>query len=349
MKLLHLYHKTYNAGDGITNVVSNLSKYQNKIPHIESFHLAFSSDDKLKQKAEFKTISFFKLLFQIKSYSPDFIYVHGIFKIKSPILITSLKLMGFKIILVPHCSLMKRTILHKKIKKSIYLSIFKKISFQHVNFIQYLNKEEKNDSIFISNKIKTYILPNGVSVNTSIKQKNFKKIKPFYLGRCDIYHKGLDLLINSLDIFYKKTQSNILFNIYGADKKQTIELKNLKPNKNIIIRPPIFGLKKEEVLESNNIFIMTSRYEGLPVSVLEALAYGNICLLTEGTNMAKIVKKYNCGFVIKNINDIYYTLNKIKNMPESELIEMSTNAKNLVNESYNWQSIANLSIKKIIS
>ncbi|MEN1932826.1 glycosyltransferase [Escherichia coli] len=53
----------------------------------------------------------------------------------------------------------------------------------------------------------------------------------------------------------------------------------------------MFGLKKEEVLESNNIFIMTSRYEGLPVSVLEALAYGNICLLTEGTNMAKIVKK----------------------------------------------------------
>lgn len=343
MKILHLYHKTYNSGDGITNVVEHLSLYQNKIMNITSKYFAFSSDSEYEYKKEFGFNSFSKLKEEIKNYNPDYTYIHGVFKIKIPLLIYFLKKTNTKIILVPHCSLMKKTLSHKWFKKYIYLFLFYFISFKKVHAIHFLNTQEKENSLKIDKKIYKYILPNGVPYPNKV-EKNFKSLHPFYLGRCDIHHKGLDLLIKILNIYFSNNKT-LLFNIYGARSDEKLALENLLPNPNIIINPPIFGSKKNTILTDNNIFIMTSRYEGLPISVLEALSFGNICILTSGTNMAHIVKEYNCGFYVRNINEIPDILNKIKKMPTNELVIMSNNGINLIKEKYSWESISRESIK----
>ena len=52
---------------------------------------------------------------------------------------------------------------------------------------------------------------------------------------------------------------------------------------------PIAGADKKKVLKDADLFLHTSRSEGHPMGVLEALAYGIPCLLTPGTNMASEV------------------------------------------------------------
>ena len=59
----------------------------------------------------------------------------------------------------------------------------------------------------------------------------------------------------------------------------------------------VFGNEKEHVLIANDFFIQTSRSEGLPMGIIEAMSYGLPILVTEGTNMGKDVLKYGNGIL----------------------------------------------------
>ena len=59
----------------------------------------------------------------------------------------------------------------------------------------------------------------------------------------------------------------------------------------------IAGKAKEELLLNTDLFIMTSRLEGHPMGLIEALAYGVPCLVSRGTNMYDEVLSSNAGWV----------------------------------------------------
>ena len=47
---------------------------------------------------------------------------------------------------------------------------------------------------------------------------------------------------------------------------------------------------------NSDMFILTSRHEGFPMSILEALSYGLPVLITKGTNMTDLVHKASAGW-----------------------------------------------------
>ena len=62
----------------------------------------------------------------------------------------------------------------------------------------------------------------------------------------------------------------------------------------------VFGQEKEDVLISADVFLMTSRFEGHPTGLLEALAYGLPCVVTTGSNMRKEVEEADAGWGADN-------------------------------------------------
>ena len=128
-------------------------------------------------------------------------------------------------------------------------------------FIKELNLDEK--------KVKVIHNCSKMEILNKKKEKNKKLI---IIARMDIHHKGLDLAIKAM----KKLQDFTL-DIYGEEhkvgEKEKIErILNENGISNVFLRGSTN--KVQEKLDESGIFIMTSNYEGYPISTIEAMRRG---------------------------------------------------------------------------
>ncbi len=214
--------------------------------------------------------------------------------------------------------------------------------------IQYLTNDEKINSGSKWNK-KFFINSNGIQ-KAKILKENFseEKIKCVSISRIEPYQKGLDLLIEACkNIKNILEKNNVNIDIYGSGDKEELRdnIKKYEIEHIIKIHDAIYDLEKEKILLESDIFLLTSRFEGHPMGLIEALSYGLPCLITEGTNMKDKIEEYDAGWVtdisvkgiekafIKMIEDKKFFKNKSKNTVELSKI-------------YDWDNIAKISHEK---
>lgn len=170
--------------------------------------------------------------------------------------------------------------------------------------------------------------------------------------------KGLDLLFKAI-----KTDANILrrnkchFDLYGPDILGRLDQVRQLVQENgiedlVSIYTEISGIEKEEKLLDADIFIQTSRHEGMPMGILEAMSYGIPCLITEGTSLAERVEKFDAGWNAGRLNDDI--ANAIKKLFEEcdSLSTKSKNARLLISREFAWSIIARNTLeqyKKLLS
>ena len=105
-----------------------------------------------------------------------------------------------------------------------------------------------------------------------LEEKKEKNKKLIIIARIDIYHKGLDLAVKVM-----KKLPEFTLDIYGDEHRQgekeklekIIEENNIS---NVFFRGSTNNVK--EKLDESGIFIMTSNYEGYPISTIEAMRRG---------------------------------------------------------------------------
>ena len=114
----------------------------------------------------------------------------------------------------------------------------------------------------------------------------------------------------------------------------------------VTLHQPIIGEEKEKAFLDSDVFIQTSRTEGMPVGILEALSYGLPCIVTEGTTMAATVNEAGAGWgcktepesVCKAIEDA------IRN--KAKLTDKSRNAIKISQEVFSWEKISSNTVKE---
>lgn len=133
-----------------------------------------------------------------------------------------------------------------------------------------------------------------------------------------IKEKGAINVLDALIILKKK---NIKFKAYFAGKiekeYQTIISEKLNHLSGCVEYLGIVkGQKKYDILNKSNIFILPTYYkmEGQPISILEAMAMGNIIITTKHAGIVDIVSDKNGFFVEKkNPDDIAKKITEISN------------------------------------
>lgn len=233
---------------------------------------------------------------------------------------------------------------HAWLKKWIAHKMWFDSFINHAWRIQYLTQKEADDSIKLF-KTPYFIVPNGFDTPSVVKTSFCSEgIQAIFIGRLDIYHKGIDLLLDAITEAHKELKdSGFFLNIYGPHRYDYEKLKNEVEKRGIndiaFVNDEISGKEKEQAILNSDIFIMTSRFEGHPMGMIEALAYGLPCLATPGTNMLEEVKKTDAGWVSEgNVESIKKALLNIIADKGSFGIK-SQHAKQLASH-YNWDKLA---------
>ena len=164
-----------------------------------------------------------------------------------------------------------------------------------------------------------------------------------FVGRLDIYTKGLDLLIEAFYAFSKDKKTKLW--IVG-DSPQMANLKEmiapLPLNDKITLWGRKFGEEKMELLQQMDAFVHSSRNEGLPTAVLEAASFGVPCVITEATNLKYYVTKYNAGICVpnENIPSLIQAFEKLYNQWSSNnLGPYKKNTQQMLETEFNWENL----------
>ena len=282
--------------------------------------------------------------------SPDLIVFHEVYKPAYLKLYRQAKSMGIPYIIVPHGCLTKGAQKKKHLKKMVGNILLFNRFIETAKAIQFLSAVELSESDFGKRK---FIGTNGTPVPMKQKESFGRdNVRLAYIGRLDAYHKGLDILAEALGtVAGTLRECRCGLNVYGPDHLGRLDiLRSLVEQNNVCdfvtLNGPVSGKEKEEVLLSSDIFVQTSRFEGMPLGILEALSYGLPCLVTRGTNLGEIIEKYDAGWVAEtDARSVSETL--LRALEERDRWEeKSRNAVRLIEENFRWDAVAKQTIEE---
>lgn len=351
MKIIYISNLSTNIAAGLNWSVPATVNAQSHFDDVLWINLTNVTMDHWKKVSSFHNISDFKDLelcnFPEPFDSPDLVVFEGFYHIKDPLFAKKLKKRGIPYIIVPRSALTKQAQnsgILKMLKKTIAnLFIFKRY-VKDALAIQYLTSAEQKDSEQKWNK-NSIIIPNGFDCTDKYKESFSKEgLKAVFIGRLDCYQKGLDELLKACVIKKDLFEcNNVKIDLYGPhryDHEKIAEyIKHNQIDQIVYLHDEVSGEEKEQILLNSDVFLLPSRFEGHPMSLIEALNYGLPSLVSKGSNMLDEVIKHDAGWKCEcNAQSIASALEHIlKN--KIELVNKSNNALQL-GRMYDWHSIA---------
>ena len=302
------------------------------------------------QEIQFKYNNPFNIMTLPEPFNkPDIVIFHECYRLEYLQIAFNLYRNGIPYIVMPHGELGIEAQNKKYIKKKLANLLLFNHFTNHAIAIQCLSKKELNETHFGKEKI---LITNGVNVPCKKKQKfNTNKVQFIYIGRLDAFHKGLDLMIDAVYLIKEKMRlENAHIDIYGPDRlgryRHVESLIKTAGVSNIIgIHHEVMGEEKEKLLLDADVFIQTSRFEGMPLGILEALSYGIPCLVTEGTNLADEIANYSAGW---NGNTSALDISKaiLQAIQEKECyFKLGHNGRAFVEKEFSWDTIAENAVR----
>jgi len=149
------------------------------------------------------------------------------------------------------------------------------------------------------------------------------------------HQKGFRYLIEAA-AYVIRENPNVYFFLAGKGKLENSlkqQIKRLGIDRNFILLG--FVEDVSSLLRGADIFVMTSLYEGMPNSVLEAMAYGLPVISTKVNGVTELINDGKNGFTIKsgNVDEVIEKLSiLVKEQPMRETF--GSNAKRLVNDNF---------------
>lgn len=190
----------------------------------------------------------------------------------------------------------------------------------------------------------TKFIPNGVSKpllrNAELIQTRFGLKKDeyvLYLGRI-VPEKGIAYLIEA---FRQVNPQKKLVIAGGASDTDRFaqELRQLAGNdEHILFTGFVQGQLLEELFSNAYLYTLPSDLEGMPLSLLEAMSYGNCCLVSDIPECADVVEDHAVTFEAGNVRDLSEKLRELCASPEVVKRYQQAAAEFICNK-YNWDFV----------
>lgn len=195
----------------------------------------------------------------------------------------------------------------------------------------------------------THFIPNGVNKPEVVEAQEIKKWGLekdnyiLYLGRI-VPEKGEHYLIKA----FKQIKTNKKLVIAGGISDTADYGKELKElaidDDRIIFTGFVQGRILEELYSNAYIYCLPSDLEGMPLSLLEAMSYGNCCLVSDIEECASVVEDKAITFKKSNVEDLKEKLQDACEHPE-KVNELKAQASDFICAKYNWDVIVDETMK----
>lgn len=255
-----------------------------------------------------------------------------------------LKRHGIPFVLTPHGAYNEIAMRRNKLFKKIYYLFFERVLLKNVAKIHSLGISEVNGLNRIYKNNKSILIPYGFELNQMNYNAKFDSAFVIgYVGRIDIYTKGLDILLSAfkeVEHFFGSVQLKIVGD--GSDLDKLKSLAHEMGIKNILFLGSKYDDEKNEIINSFDLFVHPSRNEGLPTAVIEAASFSIPSLVTEATNLGDFITKYDAGIVVENDNISFFVEGlklAFELYKKEELKVKGRNALRLLNIEFNWDKV----------
>lgn len=190
----------------------------------------------------------------------------------------------------------------------------------------------------------TVFIPNGVN---PAQKKEAKEIAAkfnlskddyiLFLGRL-VPEKGLERLIEA----YKNVKTDKKLVIAGGSSDTAEFESKLRAasadNPNIIFTGFVQGRLLEELFSNAYFYVLPSDVEGMPLSLLEAMSYGNCCLTSDIPECASVIGEYGCVFDRSKHDDLAEKMQNLCDNPET-VSAFKQNSAAYICGRYNWNDV----------
>ncbi len=236
---------------------------------------------------------------------------------------------------------------HKRAKwgkfAGMYIKFGEKCAAKFADEIIVLSQDVKDYFLNTYGRETTFI-ENGVS-KPEIKKADLitqkfgieKDEYVLFLGRI-VPEKGLTYLVDA----FKKINTDKKLVIAGG-ASDTDEFYNAlrdsaKTDDRIIFTGFVEGRLLEELYSNTYLYVLPSDLEGMPLSLLEALSFGNCCLTSDIDECAQVLGEYGVTFKKSNVNDLRTKIEFLLKNPQI-VDEFKKKSADYVLDKYNWDNV----------
>lgn len=195
---------------------------------------------------------------------------------------------------------------------------------------------------------KVVYIPNGVNCDKfeRIKAKQTKKPTVLFVGRLHP-QKNLINIIKAVNNAKEKIDLEFVIVGNGPQKLQIKQLiKDLKLQKTTIMLNEVTGSNLISLYKSCDVLILSSIYEGQPLTLLEAWAARKPVISTRTGDCQYLIKDGKNGYLINDpldINEITRVI--VKALRNRNLSSLGENGYNLVRKNFSWEKSAQMTQK----
>ena len=196
----------------------------------------------------------------------------------------------------------------------------------------------------------THFIPNGVN-RPQIRKANLitekfglkKDSYILFLGRL-VPEKGIRYLVEA----FKNVRTDKKLVIAGGSSDTDSfmeELKELaKDDDRILFTGFVQGAMLDELYSNAYIYTLPSDLEGMPLSLLEAMSYGNCCLVSDIPECAEVVEDKALIFKKSDVKDLQEKLQDACDHPE-KVDAHKKQAADFICKKYNWDEVTKETLK----
>ena len=190
----------------------------------------------------------------------------------------------------------------------------------------------------------TVVIPNGVTSPDIRKAKEItrcfgleKDSYILFLGRL-VPEKGITYLIDA----FKKLKTDKKLVIAGGSSDTEVFVRALKDaaaeDDRILFTGFVQGRLLEELYSNAYVYVLPSDLEGMPLSLLEAMSYGNCCVTSDIEECAAVMGDYGIIFPKGDVAALTQTLQNLCDEPKT-VNRYKGQATDYITGKYSWDDV----------